>query len=157
MKRLTRRYSVFVVALMLVAVSLISGCAKDPYTASMAASLDVSNVVGDGVTILSELKKDGLLTQPEIVRFSGYLSSVTTLNGTFRADVKQLHATGAVGKAAYIAAAQTFINNANDPTVLAAVHVSNPAAQAKVANVVKAIQTALDGIQTAINSASGGA
>jgi len=156
MKLLTRRFSVLVFATMLL-LGLASGCAKDPYTAAMAASLDVSNVVSDGLVVLTELKKDVLITQPEVATFAGYLGSVTTLNGTFRTSVKAIHASGTSGKAAYIAAAQVFVTAADDPKVLAAVHVSNPAAQAKVDNIVKGIQTALTGIQTAINSASGGA
>jgi hypothetical protein len=130
-------------------------CSKDPYTASMAASLDVSNGVNDGLTVLSELRKGNLITQAEVADYAGYLGSLTTLNGTFRTSVRQIHASGQTGKAAYLAAAQVFVSNANSPQVLTALHVSNPAAQAKVETFMRAIATAITGIQTAINAAKG--
>lgn len=152
-----RRRAVSTIVLALGLAVFLAGCPKDPYTASMAASLDVSNGVSDGIQVLGTLKTDNLMTADEVASYAGYLGSLTTLNGTFRASVKQIHASGQTGKAAYISAASTFITNANNPQLLAALHVSNPQAQAKVQTFMTAIKTALDGIQTAINSAKGAA
>jgi outer membrane murein-binding lipoprotein Lpp len=145
------------IAAVLLAALFLSGCPKDPYTASMAASLDVSNGVSDGISAIGQLKKDNLITQAEVASYVGYLGDIGTLNGTFRTSVKQIHASGATGKAAYISAASTFVTNANNSQLLAALHVDSPAAQAKVQTFMAAIKTALDGIQTAINTAKGSA
>jgi hypothetical protein len=146
---------VVIPAFLILAVLLTAGCPKDPYTAAMAASLDVSNGVNDGLKVIAQLRQDGLITQAELADYAGYLGSVTTLNGTFRTSVKQVHAGGATTKAAYVAAADTFVTNANNPAILAALHIANPQAQAKVQTFMTAIKTALDGIQTAINAAKG--
>ena len=143
------------IALVLPLVLLLSGCPKDPYVASMAASSDVSNVVADAISITSQLQADNLITNQEVAGIASYLGSITTLNQTFRNSVKQIHSSGVTGKAQYLAAAQTFVTNATNTETLQALRIVNPAAQKKVQIFVRAINTALTGIQTAINQAKG--
>lgn len=151
--RQSRKPAFLAIALML-AVCL-SACSKDPYTASMAASLDISNGVNDALTTLTALRQSDLITQAEMAQYATYLGNLTTLNGVFRTSVKTIHSNAAAPKSAYIAAASTFVVNANNPTVLAALHVVNPQAQAKVQTFMLAISTALNGIQVAISQAKG--
>ena len=141
--------------LMLVAVSL-AGCSKDPYTAAMQASLNISNGVNDGITAITQLVQDKLITPQETAAIAGYLGNLTVLNGKFRTSCKSVHAANpASPKAAYIPLAEAFVTAANDPTFLNAVHVVNPTAQEKVQAVLTGINTALNGIQLAINAAKG--
>src|SRR5271155_622713 len=80
-----------------------AGCSKDPYTASMAASLDVSNGVNDGLTVITTLETDKLITGAEVTKVAGYLNNLTVLNRKFRAHVRAVHtANPAATKAAYI-------------------------------------------------------
>lgn len=153
--RRNNRPAYLICALLLAVAVFSSGCPKDPYAASMQASLNVSNGVGDGLTVLAELQKDALVSAPEVVSIAGYLGNLTTLNTSFRNSARQIHASGQTGKAAYLAAAQTLVTNANSAEVLAAVRVSNPAAQAKVQTFLLTIKSALDGIQLEINKAKG--
>ena len=154
MQKRTRQLAPLLFLLLL--VPLLSGCPKDPYTAAMAASLDISNGVNDGLTVITQLEQDKLITQIETAKLATYLGNVTTLNGTFRTAVRSIHSANASStKAAYIPAAQAFVTAASDPQTLAALHVVNPTADAKVQAVLTAINTALNGIQLAINSAKG--
>lgn len=152
-----RRYKVLLIAPLLLALVLaVSGCPKDPYTASMAASLDVSNGVNDGITVITQLEQDKLITPQEGASVAVYLGNMTVLNGKFRVAVKSIHAANPTAtKAQYIPAAQAFVQAANDPTFLSAIHIKDPIAQAKVQTFLTAINTALNGIQLAINSAKG--
>ena len=137
-------------------LAMAQACTKDPYTAAMQASLDVSNGVNDGITVVTQLEQDKLITQQETAAIAKYLGNLTVLNGKFRTSVKAVHsANPASTKAAYIPLAEAFVTSANDPTFLSAVHVVNPAAQAKVQAFLTAINTALNGIQLAINAAKG--
>ena len=134
----------------------LAACSQDPYTAAMKASLDVSNGVNDGITVITQLEQDKLITQQETASIAKYLGNLTVLNGKFRTEVKAVHtANPASTKAAYIPLAEAFVAGANDPAFLSAVHVVNPAAQAKVQAFLTAISTALNGIQLAINAAKG--
>ena len=121
----------------------------------MKASLDVSNAVSDGIKVLGQLNQDGLINKTELADYAGYLGSVTTANQKFRQDIRVIHSSKVTGKAEYLSAASTFASSASDPQLLAALHVVNPKAQAKVQTVVQSIQTVLAGIQTAINLAKG--
>jgi hypothetical protein len=156
---MVRRQRMVAVALLLLLAPLVlltSGCPKDPYTAAMAASLDISNGVNDGLTVITQLQQDKLITQAEMAKVATYLGNLTTLNGKFRTTVKSIHSANASSiKAAYIPAAEAFVTAASDPATLAALHVVNPAAEAKIQAVLTAINTALNGIQLAINSAKG--
>ena len=134
---------------------LAAGCNTDPYTACMKGSLDVSNAISGGITVIVQLKQDGTVNAQEEFAVLGYFQTATTLNQAFRNNVRTIHSNPQAGKAEYIAAAQTFLATASDPTILAAVHVTNPASELKVQTAVKALQTALTGIQTAINAATG--
>lgn len=141
---------------LLALVLVISGCPKDPYTASMAGSDDVANVVGDAIMVIGQLQTDKLVSPNEVQALATRLNTVVTLNQQFRADVRQIHnTTPSAGKSAYINAAQVFVTNVNNTQFLQTVGVRDPVAQAKVQTVLLAIQTALNGIQTAINNAKG--
>jgi hypothetical protein len=158
MTKAIRRSIIPVMFILLMAgvVVALSGCPKDPYTASMAASLDVSNGVNDGITVIGQLETDSLITRAEGAKIAGYLGNLTVLNGKFRTTVRSIHTANPVAtKAAYIPAAQAFVSAANDPTLLAALHVVNPVAEQRVQAFLTAINTALNGIQLAINQAKG--
>lgn len=129
-------------------------CSTDPYTASMKASLDVSNAVSDGIKVVATLQTDKVINAKEEADILGYLSSITTLNQKFRQDVRAVHSQSGT-KTDYLSAANIFVLSASDPQLLAAVHVVNPKAQARVQLIVNAITTALEGIQAAINNAKG--
>lgn len=150
-----RRRKIVIPVFMILLLLSMSSCSRDPYTASMAASLDISNGVNDALTTLTALRQSDLITQAEMAQYATYLGNLTTLNGVFRTSVKTIHSNAAAPKSAYIAAASTFVVNANNPTVLAALHVVNPQAQAKVQTFMLAISTALNGIQVAISQAKG--
>ena len=151
---MVRRRRLVVLPALLVVLLLVA-CSTDPYTASMKASLDVSNAISDGVKVIGTLQQDKLVSTPEAIDLLGYLNTLTTLNQKFRQDVRVIHNSGAKGKVAYIEAASTFAASANDPQLLTALHVVNPKAQAMVQAIVAAIQTTLTAIQTAINAAKG--
>ena len=121
----------------------------------MAASLDVSNGISDGIKILGELQADNLITNSEMKDYLGYFGDITDLNGTFRTSVRTIHNSGQTGKAAYLNAAIVFTDAAGKAETLRALYISNPKATAKAETVLKSVHLALTGIQTAINKAKG--
>lgn len=130
------------------------GCPKnqDPYTASMQASLQVSDAVAQAIPIVQQLQTNNLITPQEAHTVYSYLDSVTTGNGVFRQTAQSLHAAHSTTAGAYITAAQTFVLGVNSPNVLASLHISNPQSQQKVMLYLQAISTVLNGIQTVINN-----
>ena len=143
------------VIILLAAVSL-AGCpvSKDPYTASMQASLSVSDAVSQAIPIVQQLRDADLITSAEAHLVFSYLQSATTGNQVFRSAVKSLHASGNNTAAAYIAAADTFVKGINSTEVLGQIHISNPASQNKVMLYLRAVDTVLNGIETAIQNNS---
>lgn len=140
-------------AVILVLLGFLAGCtSKDPYTASMNASLQVSDAVAQAIPIVTQLQTSGLITPAEAHMVYAYLDSVTTGNGVFRHSAQALHAAGGTTPTAYLAAAQTFVQGVDSQATLAAIHINNPQSQAKVMLYLQAIATVLNGIQTFINN-----
>jgi len=148
-----KRLLLEVTGILLIGV-LMSGCpgSKDPYTASMQASLQVSDAVAQAIPIVTQLQTSGVITAAEAHTVYGYLDSVTTGNGVFRHTAQSLHAEHNSTAAAYLGAAQTFVQGVNSAQALAAIHIVNPQAQQKVMLYLQAISTVLNGIQTVINN-----
>ena len=134
-------------------ILFLSGCpgSKDPYTASMQASLQVSDAVAQAIPIVQQLQTNNLITAAEAHTVYGYLDSVTTGNGVFRHTAQAAHAAGNKTAAPYLAAASTFVQGVNSAQVLAAIHITNPDSQKKVLLYLEAVQTVLNGITTIIN------
>ena len=133
----------------------LAGCTnKDPYTASMQASLSVSDAVAQAIPIVQQLQASNLITTEESKVVYGYLQSVTVGNGVFRNTARSLHASGQTTAAAYLGAADTFVKGVNSQQMLASIHISNPQSQAKVMLYLNAVDTVLTGIQTVINNNS---
>jgi len=142
------------IAVLLVCFSLCAGCSKDPYTASMQASLSVSDAVAQAIPIIQQLQTSNLITTEEAKQVYGYLQTVTVGNGVFRSTAKSLHASGTTSATAYLSAADTFVKGVDSPAVLASIHISNPASQQKVMTYLQAIDTVLNGITLAIQNNS---
>jgi hypothetical protein len=129
-------------------VLLLSGCPKDPYTAAMAGSKDVSDAISAAIPVVHQLEVDKLITSAQQSDVLGYLTKVTEANQTFRTTVKQVHTTNAGnGPAQYLNAADVFVNAVKNQTV-----VNVPA---KLQPYLTAIDTAIKGIEIAISNAKG--
>ena len=148
-----KRKTILAVPLLFLSL-FVGGCPKsqDPYTASMQASLSVSDSVAQAIPIIQELQTSNLLTPAEAKSVYSYLNSVTVGNQVFRTTARQLHAAGNTTASAYIGAASTFIQGVDSTQTLAAIHISNPQSQAKVMLYLQAINTVLTGIQTVIQN-----
>ena len=135
-------------------IPFLSGCpgGKDPYTASMQASLQVSDAVAQAIPIVQQLQSTALITDAEAKIVYGYLQSVTVGNQSFRGAVTAAHDAHQAGAAPYLAAASTFVQGVNSASALAAIHITNPQSQEKVMLYLNAINTVLNGIATVINN-----
>lgn len=130
-----------------------SGCPKDPYTASLKASDDVSNAVHSAIKVATQYYSTGKLTDSEKAAVAGYLNTVTDANMTFRHNVVAAHTAGAVGNTQYLQIAQAFVNAV--PTDPLAFQYKSADAQKEFTTVLGAIKTLLNGISLTISNAKG--
>jgi hypothetical protein len=124
-----------------------SGCPKDPYRAAIQGSSDVSQAVSSAIKITAAYYSNGTFDDKQKATAATYFTVVTDCNMTFRKAVVAVHTAGATGASAYLPIADSFVvcvkNSApvsNDP---------------KVSNVLKAIDTAIQGISAAVASTKG--
>lgn len=141
-----RRKCLAIVAVMALVAGL-SGCPKDPYRAAIQGSSDVSQAVSSAVKITTVYYSNGTINDQVKGTVAGYLGIVTDCNMGFRKSVVSIHSSGAIGKAAYLPVASTFVTCAQStPPVVK---------DATIDNYLKAVKTAIDGIALAVESAKG--
>jgi len=128
-----------------VSAVFLSGCPKDPYRAAIAGSDDVSQAVHSAIAITASYYSNGTFNDAQKATAAKYYTIVTDCNMTFRKSVTGVHNSGQTGAAAFLPIADGFV-----------VCVRNSApvvADPKVANVLKAVDTAIEGISLAVASA----
>lgn len=125
----------------------LSGCPKDPYTASLKGSADVSNAVHEAIKVTASYYSTGKLNDAKKAQVAGVLNIVTDCNMTFRKAVVDAHNAGLTGVESFLPIANGFVSCAqatpqatNDPNVK---------------DILKAVSTAIDGVSLAIASAKG--
>lgn len=148
---MVRRVTAVLVLLPL--VLSLSGCPKDPYRACLSGSAKVADAVHEVVTAEIQYYGMGKLSDEEKQVTANYLNTVTDANMKFRHGAEDLHNRGVVGKAEYLALAQTFVNSV--PTDPLAFGYKNPDAQKKFNTVLGTVKTALNLISVTVQSAKG--
>jgi hypothetical protein len=128
-------------------VLLLSGCPKDPYRAAMQGSGDVAQAVSSGIKLTSQYYAAGTFNDGQKAVAARYFAVVTDCNLTFRKTATDVHTSGQVGPMAFLPVADGFVR-----CVQIAAPLSN---DVKVQNVLKAVDTAIKGIEVAISSAKG--
>lgn len=131
----------------LMALSL-AGCPKDPYRAAIQGSSDVSQAVSSAIKITASYYSAGTFNDGQKATAARYLTVVTDCNMTFRKAVVDVHVAGQTGAQAFLPIADSFV-----------VCVQNSApvsTDPKVTNVLKAVDSAIKGINVAVASAKGG-
>jgi hypothetical protein len=138
-------------ALLLPVVALCTmavGCPKDPYRASIQGSSDVSQAVSSAVKITASYYSAGTINDAKKAQVATVLNTVTDCNMTFRKAVTDVHNTGQTGVSAFLPVADSFVHCAQlspqmkaDPTAF---------------NILKAVDTAINGVEVAVASAKGG-
>jgi len=134
------------IATVLLAVGL-AGCPKDPYRASIQGSSDVSQAVSSAVKITASYYSAGTINDAKKAQVAGVLDTVTNCNMTFRKAAVDAHNAGQSGVSAFLPIADSFVHCAQiAPQVKA-----DPTA----ANILKAVDTAINGVEVAVASAKG--
>lgn len=141
----TRRF--LALALLLPLLLVINGCPKDPYTAAMAGSKDVSDAVAGVLPVLQELERDKSISIAQTNEVLEYLIKVTKANQSFRVSVKQVHTSGQTGTVGYLNAADVFLLVVQNQQI-----VNLPP---KIQPYLTAIETAIHGIEVAVANAKG--
>jgi hypothetical protein len=126
---------------------LLSGCPKDPYRAAMQGSSDVSQAVSSAIKITASYYSAGTFNDSQKATAAKYFTVVTDCNMTFRKAATDAHNAGLTLPAAFLPIADGFVN-----CVRTSAPLSN---DVKVTNVLKAVDTAINGISAAIASAKG--
>jgi hypothetical protein len=121
----------------------------DAYGTAAKLAQDVAVSVNQADTTIDSFRIAGTISDTEERQILGYLSSLNTLDGVYIGCVQSAHAnTGTVG--GFTACAQTLATAMGQPSTLAALHVSNPASQAKVTAVAQGIVTLVETTITAL-------
>lgn len=142
---LHRKYSL-VIAVLVCAVAL-AGCPKDPYRAAIQGSADVSQAVSSAVKITASYYSAGTINDSKKAAVAGYLNLVTDCNFTFRKGITDVHNAGQTGISAFLPVADGFVR-----CVAAQTSVTN---DPQLSNILKAVDTAVNGVSLAVASAKG--
>ena len=135
------------VLLLLPLLLLLSGCPKDPYTASLKGSADVSDAVHAAIKISVSYYSTGKLNDARKNQIASVLNTVTDCNMTFRKAVVDAHNAGLTGASSFLPIADSFVHCAEmTPQVKA---------DATVFNILKSVDTAINGVSLAVASAKG--
>lgn len=134
--------------LVLTLAFLSAGCPKDPYNASVKGSADVAQAVSSAVKITASYYSTGKLNDQKKAAIAGVLNTVTDCNMIFRKAATDAHNAGQIGVAAFLPIADSFVHCAQiSPQVLA---------DPSVANILKAVDTSINGVSLVVASAKGG-
>jgi hypothetical protein len=137
-----------VIVIIIMLAMAMTGC-SDPYGTAAKLAQDVAVSINQADITIDQFRVAGTVTTDEERLILGYLSSLNTLDGTYIACVQAAHiSTTKVG--GFTACANSLAQAMGDPTTLAALHVSNPASQAKVTAVVQGIVTLVETTITAL-------
>jgi hypothetical protein len=144
----------FVLLLALVVV----GCKDDAYTAAAKSTKGISDSVRTGIDTVQTLyasTSDIHIDRAERDAALHVLDNLTDLNSQFRGQIRTLHSNPATTKAQYLQVASGFVASSQALLQSGALHVKSPSAQAKLDTIFTAIQTGLNGLAVAIQSAKG--
>lgn len=132
---------------LLLLVLVTSGCPKDPYTASLKGSADVSDAVHTAIKDTAAYYSTGKLNDQKKKDVASVLNTVTDCNMTFRKAVVDAHNAGLTGVESFLPIANGFVSCAQAvPQV-----VNDPNAE----NILKAVSTAINGVSLAVATAKG--
>jgi hypothetical protein len=129
-------------------VLLLVGCTTDPYRAAIQGSSDVSQAVSSAIKITASYYSAGTFNDAQKATAAKYFTIVTDCNIAFRKSVVSVHNEGHTGMSAFLPIADSFVSCVKNSAPVSA--------DAKVASVFKAIDSAINGVSLAIASAKGG-
>lgn len=134
---------------LLVAALLLVGCPiTDPYRAAIQGSSDVSQAVSSAIKITASYYNSGTFNDGQKATAAKYFTIVTECNTSFRNSVVNVHHSGQTGVQAFLPIADSFVSCVKNSAPVSA--------DPKVANVFKAVDTAINGVSLAIASTKGG-
>lgn len=133
------------VVLVLLLAVFVAGCPKDPYRAAIQGSSDVSQAVSSAIKITSSYYSTGVFGDAQKATAAKYFTVVTNCNMSFRKTVTDVHNSGQTGVSAFLPIADSFVNCVKSSAPVS----SDP----KVENVLKTVDTAINGISLAISAA----
>jgi hypothetical protein len=147
-EQMGHRRSRILLALPLLLILSGVGCPKDPYRASLQGSDDVSNGVKSAIKISASYYTSHAINDTQKAAVAGFLTTVTQCNMTFRASVIAEHNAKQVGIAAFLPIADSFVTCAEAQKSIMS--------DSKIYNILKAVDTAINGVSLAVASAKGG-
>ena len=133
--------------LLLPLVLFLSGCPKDPYRASIQGSSDVSQAVSSAIKITASYYNAKTIDDAKKAQVAGVLNIVTDCNITFRKAVTDVHNAGQTGVGAFLPIADSFVHCAQISPQMKADPTAN--------NILKAVDTAINGVEVAVAGAKG--
>src|SRR6266478_2356753 len=146
-EQMVRKLSRSTTLLLLLLLLFLSGCPKDAYRASVQGSADVSQAVSSAIKITTAYYANGTINDGAKATVAKYLTIVTDCNMTFRKAVVDTHNAGQIGAGAFLPIANSFVTCAQGSAPV----IGNVAVQ----NYLKAVETAINGIALAVQSAKG--
>jgi hypothetical protein len=133
---------------LLVLLLLTLTACNDPYGVAAKLAQDVAVADNQAAVSVDQLRTQGTITPTEERAVLGYLTSINTLDGQYIGCVQVAHGSTVVG--GFTKCVQALLVGIGDPTTLAALHVSNPASQAKLVAIVQAIDSLVNATSVAL-------
>lgn len=143
-----KRQRIYRALAVLLVVFSMSGCPKDPYRASIQGSSDVSQAVSSAVKITANYYTAGTINDAKKAQVAAVLDTVTNCNVIFRKAVIDTHNAGQVGVSAFLPIADSFVHCAQISPQMKA--------DATASNILKAVDTAINGVEVMVANAKGG-
>ena len=134
-------------SLFVVAALFLMACTSDPYKAAIKGSSDVSQAVSSAIKITAAYYSAGTFSDAQKATAAKYFTIVTDCNLTFRKSVVDIHNAGKTGVQAFLPIADGFVSCVKNSAPVVS--------DQKVSNVLKAVDTAMNGISLAISNAKG--
>lgn len=136
------------IAALLVMVCFLAACDKT-YREVLKAEDGVSQSIGSGTAIVTDLYGRQIIDQQEKNIIAGALLDANRLLSTFNNKAKAVHAAGD-NKAAYVAAAGELASGIRELNAQGTLHIKNPQAKARVDALFASIESAVGILQLAI-------
>jgi hypothetical protein len=143
-----RKASILLLIPILVLTMGLKACDKT-YREVLKAEDGVSQAIGSGTNIVTDLYQRQILDRDEKNTVAGVLLDANGLLTTFNGKVKAIHAAGD-SKAAYLAAADGLASGVRELTSKGTLHIKNPEAKAKVDALFASIESAIGILKIAV-------
>lgn len=144
------------VSVLALAALIMVACPSTPYGKAAKLGLDVTDAIHTGADTLDKLRLNGTVTKDQEKEALQYLNALNKFDtDVYGPCVQKAHLDGGDATVALTDCARGFLNNVNDPLLLASFHITNADTLKTIQSTASAIVNLLNVGITGIQSAKG--